>query len=146
MTGSGNCHKRYSNPPRVACPIGTLSPPSPEPNTSRSSERMSLSGLISRSACNSRNSDGYSQAIDRKSTRLNSSHVRTSYAVFCLKNKSVLSLSDETRSAAAPDTPSGLLPLGTFQRVPPSALARPVPGCHQDHLKLSVEVQTAPSP
>src|SRR5690554_7431719 len=24
---------------------------------------------------------------DRKSTRLNSSHVRTSYAVFCLKNK-----------------------------------------------------------
>src|SRR5436305_8075780 len=25
--------------------------------------------------------------IDRKSTRLNSSHVRTSYAVFCLKKK-----------------------------------------------------------
>src|SRR5690606_39385473 len=25
--------------------------------------------------------------IDRKSTRLNSSHVKTSYAVFCLKNK-----------------------------------------------------------
>src|SRR5690554_7425206 len=25
--------------------------------------------------------------VDRKSTRLNSSHVRTSYAVFCLKNK-----------------------------------------------------------
>src|SRR5579872_5675809 len=28
-----------------------------------------------------------STAIDRKSTRLNSSHVRTSYAVFCLKKK-----------------------------------------------------------
>src|SRR5690554_2974353 len=27
------------------------------------------------------------QAIDRKSTRLNSSHVRISYAVFCLKKK-----------------------------------------------------------
>src|SRR5690554_879564 len=27
------------------------------------------------------------QALDRKSTRLNSSHVRTSYAVFCLKKK-----------------------------------------------------------
>src|SRR5690554_7619960 len=27
------------------------------------------------------------QASDRKSTRLNSSHVRTSYAVFCLKKK-----------------------------------------------------------
>src|SRR5690554_7298982 len=26
--------------------------------------------------------------VDRKSTRLNSSHVRTSYAVFCLKKKS----------------------------------------------------------
>src|SRR3989442_8685765 len=30
---------------------------------------------------------------DRKSTRLNSSHVRTSYAVFCLKKKSILELS-----------------------------------------------------
>src|SRR3989442_11080736 len=28
------------------------------------------------------------KAIDRKSTRLNSSHVRISYAVFCLKKKS----------------------------------------------------------
>src|SRR3989442_6063390 len=27
------------------------------------------------------------EAIDRKSTRLNSSHVRISYAVFCLKKK-----------------------------------------------------------
>src|SRR5690554_5490205 len=27
------------------------------------------------------------QSLDRKSTRLNSSHVRTSYAVFCLKKK-----------------------------------------------------------
>src|SRR3989442_9359303 len=32
---------------------------------------------------------GYSDAVngDRKSTRLNSSHVRISYAVFCLKKK-----------------------------------------------------------
>src|SRR5690554_7629071 len=29
----------------------------------------------------------YSYSIDRKSTRLNSSHVRISYAVFCLKKK-----------------------------------------------------------
>src|SRR5436305_10110437 len=27
---------------------------------------------------------------DRKSTRLNSSHVRTSYAVFCLKKKNII--------------------------------------------------------
>src|SRR5690554_7412089 len=29
----------------------------------------------------------YSKNVDRKSTRLNSSHVRISYAVFCLKKK-----------------------------------------------------------
>src|SRR5207253_6108771 len=32
-------------------------------------------------------------SIDRKSTRLNSSHVAISYAVFCLKNKSYMMLS-----------------------------------------------------
>src|SRR5690349_24120206 len=30
---------------------------------------------------------GLAVALDRKSTRLNSSHVETSYAVFCLKKK-----------------------------------------------------------
>src|SRR5207249_10322630 len=35
-----------------------------------------------------------SSFIDRKSTRLNSSHVSTSYAVFCLKKKSKISRSD----------------------------------------------------
>src|SRR5690554_8174492 len=29
-------------------------------------------------------------ALDRKSTRLNSSHVRISYAVFCLKKKKII--------------------------------------------------------
>src|SRR5690349_23902328 len=33
-----------------------------------------------------------SARIDRKSTRLNSSHVETSYAVFCLKKKNRVSL------------------------------------------------------
>src|SRR5690554_7675246 len=31
--------------------------------------------------------EGNVQGVDRKSTRLNSSHVRISYAVFCLKKK-----------------------------------------------------------
>src|SRR5699024_11249735 len=31
--------------------------------------------------------DGYQYVLDRKSTRLNSSHVSISYAVFCLKKK-----------------------------------------------------------
>src|SRR5690625_6004678 len=34
---------------------------------------------------------GAAPALDRKSTRLNSSHVAISYAVFCLKNKNTLS-------------------------------------------------------
>src|SRR3712207_7678865 len=34
------------------------------------------------------------QEQDRKSTRLNSSHANSSYAVFCLKNKSSRSISD----------------------------------------------------
>src|SRR5699024_11605573 len=32
------------------------------------------------------------QLIDRKSTRLNSSHVSISYAVFCLKKKTILNV------------------------------------------------------
>src|SRR2546427_5292512 len=43
-------------------------------------------------ACRSRNSRGcgiprWQKTIDRKSTRLNSSHSQISYAVFCLKKK-----------------------------------------------------------
>ena len=33
------------------------------------------------------NGDGQAEKIDRKRTRLNSSHLGTSYAVFCLKKK-----------------------------------------------------------
>src|SRR3989442_11043970 len=33
--------------------------------------------------------DVAAQALDRKSTRLNSSHVRLSYGVFCLKKKNI---------------------------------------------------------
>src|SRR3989442_7527081 len=38
-----------------------------------------------------------SPALDRKSTRLNSSHVRISYAVFCLKKKKI------TENTTAPE-------------------------------------------
>src|SRR5436305_2219109 len=37
--------------------------------------------------------------LDRKSTRLNSSHVRTSYAVFCLKKKNARTTSESTSSS-----------------------------------------------
>src|SRR3712207_8716852 len=36
--------------------------------------------------------EGYREAIDRKSTRLNSSHANISYAVFCLKTKTSLAV------------------------------------------------------
>src|SRR5690349_23706074 len=43
----------------------------------------------------------YHQALsagpDRKSTRLNSSHVEISYAVFCLKKKKTIEFSEQTR-------------------------------------------------
>src|SRR5437773_5825050 len=42
------------------------------------------------------------QALDRKSTRLNSSHITISYAVFCLKKKKTIS----TRFRASPILPS----------------------------------------
>src|SRR5690554_7432927 len=38
---------------------------------------------------------GHLEEVDRKSTRLNSSHVRISYAVFCLKKKTVRALDAE---------------------------------------------------
>src|SRR5436305_4329590 len=39
------------------------------------------------------NPGNYADSKDRKSTRLNSSHVRISYAVFCLKKKKIFQLS-----------------------------------------------------
>src|SRR5690606_40182802 len=36
--------------------------------------------------------NGVATALDRKSTRLNSSHVKISYAVFCLKKKNIVNI------------------------------------------------------
>src|SRR5436190_9764773 len=50
---------------------------------------------------------------DRKSTRLNSSHTVTSYAVFCLKKKKVRSVSMVSLCVAiAPATRVGVIELG----------------------------------
>src|SRR5271165_7296384 len=43
--------------------------------------------------------------VDRKSTRLNSSHVKTSYAVFCLKKKKNISLAPHREVALASTSP-----------------------------------------
>src|SRR5690606_41796371 len=42
--------------------------------------------------------------LDRKSTRLNSSHVKISYAVFCLKKKSKTTIAKHTLSISNPAT------------------------------------------
>src|SRR5690349_24057100 len=48
---------------------------------------------------------------DRKSTRLNSSHVEISYAVFCLKKKnSTLTLQQRSKTATMPSYPDTKLP------------------------------------
>src|SRR3712207_8590139 len=46
--------------------------------------------------------------VDRKSTRLNSSHANISYAVFCLKKKKPLLLFDSSLHSSIIDAPSCL--------------------------------------
>src|SRR3712207_6940119 len=48
---------------------------------------------------------GVARDVDRKSTRLNSSHANISHAVFCLKKKCLLRLVDTSTSALISDTP-----------------------------------------
>src|SRR3989442_9875099 len=50
-------------------------------------------------------------ALDRKSTRLNSSHVRISYAVFCLKKKKKQKLLRISVHGCTTGCPSALNPL-----------------------------------
>src|SRR2546430_9371870 len=42
--------------------------------------------------------DGFGAVVDRKSTRLNSSHSQISYAVFCLKKKQITRPRSESRA------------------------------------------------
>src|SRR5574340_1334002 len=57
-----------------------------------------------RSACPGRTRViGWARLLDRKSTRLNSSHQKISYAVFCLKKKIMLqSLKSKLKAAVSP--------------------------------------------
>src|SRR5690349_23582568 len=55
---------------------------------SRKRPRVRSSGSCQRAGASSSSlPSGENRTIDRKSTRLNSSHVEISYAVFCLKKK-----------------------------------------------------------
>ena len=80
------------------------------------------------------------QVLDRKSTRLNSSHVRISYAVFCLKKKKRLGVKVEPvlfdNPTALEKLKSGELaalvrvigkPVGFFAQIPPNSGLHLVP-------------------
>src|SRR5690554_7773304 len=49
---------------------------------------------------------GCESNVDRKSTRLNSSHVRISYAVFCLKKKKKQTEKNQEQKRRTPETSS----------------------------------------
>src|SRR5690554_7766673 len=58
----------------------------------------------------------HTPGIDRKSTRLNSSHVRISYAVFCWKKKSASATLASSAMGPASATPVGPPPMVTKVR------------------------------
>src|SRR5262245_5122046 len=66
--------------------------------------------------------------LDRKSTRLNSSHLGSSYAVFCLKKKTDAGTGEGTRSGAAPPPQSegGPRPGHDLSEVPAQGAAPPL--------------------
>src|SRR5256885_13121625 len=61
--------------------------PRPGPTTSPSRLKRAKRRLAQREACALRTCSRTRSPTDRKSTRLNSSHLVISYAVFCLKKK-----------------------------------------------------------
>src|SRR5262245_65829761 len=70
-----------------ALPIWRIPPPMPFPQHVRRVLRASPDRSLCMHPCISLTINGEADAGDRKSTRLNSSHLGISYAVFCLKKK-----------------------------------------------------------
>src|SRR5207253_3070012 len=85
---------------------------------------------------------------DRKSTRLNSSHVAISYAVFCLKKKTISDRPDVSpRQATAVHLPPILVLLDTLRLSPDHALPTThiyTPSLH-DALPISVDFTARPA-
>src|SRR5690554_7334629 len=85
VSSSGAHHGPHSFPTRRSSDLASHGGP-----TGRAAWRARAAPCTARGTeegpCASR-STPYRWSLDRKSTRLNSSHVRISYAVFCLKKK-----------------------------------------------------------
>src|SRR5690625_5903200 len=74
MSASGASSPRFRRPASLSPEVAELLPGEPDPSTSTDLAHDSARALLN-------------GVLDRKSTRLNSSHVAISYAVFCLKTK-----------------------------------------------------------
>src|SRR3712207_8839285 len=75
-------------PYRSSCPVGLLIPSFPDPHGI-----VTLASSSKPHAAESEHAVSSAlTALDRKSTRLNSSHANISYAVFCLKKKKITNL------------------------------------------------------
>src|SRR3989337_2516572 len=72
-------------------------------------------------------------ALDRKSTRLNSSHGSISYAVFCLKKKAPLG-----PSTAPPRGPCPTRPIPPLRSHGASAAPTTRPGCPRTPVRISI--------
>src|SRR5690554_7244801 len=71
----------------------------------RNARASVLRGYPSRRPCRSTVASRRRSPLDRKSTRLNSSHVRISYAVFCLKKKKTHTHADASDQRLHVSTP-----------------------------------------
>src|SRR5690606_39709991 len=88
---------RHHRQPHGSPPVRFGTRPSAGPGSARTPGRrcpvtgsprpLPASSPVTHSALMTRSAATWKTAPDRKSTRLNSSHVKNSYAVFCLKNK-----------------------------------------------------------
>src|SRR3712207_8631188 len=54
-------------------------------------ERKAMAGVTKLARERAKKANLHNRKLDRKSTRLNSSHANISYAVFCLKKKTIIS-------------------------------------------------------
>src|SRR5699024_11224357 len=72
---------------RIACLATTRPFPRPQADERRQADDTHASNCRVLDTAEPHGCECRAQAVDRKSTRLNSSHVSISYAVFCLKKK-----------------------------------------------------------
>src|SRR5947199_3537307 len=72
-----------------ALPISSARRGDPARDRRMEASGEATSGLLRGSVIALADAPGGSHALDRKSTRLNSSHLGISYAVFCLKKKNI---------------------------------------------------------